>query len=280
MQAAQDMTQSAEPCVMAAAAPDGESTERMEMIAPYIAPFLFILLRAGTVMLFLPVLGSRSVPAPFKIGLAVAVALLLTPLVRVTTPFERETLPAIVLAEAAFGMALGFVARSVFYAVDMAGQLVSSSMGITMATMINPDFGESSEVSRLFGFIALLLFLATDGHHDVITLFVLSFDALPPGQMNVAALLPFTLAAFSGMLAVAIKLSAPVVVIMLVMNVVLGFMSKAAPSMNVFFVAYPLYLFVGFLVMAASAPAFAYAVNVSFGAMRDELGRMAAAARL
>ena len=252
----------------------------MDFIAPYIPTFLFLLLRAGTVMMFLPVLGSKTIPVQFKIGLAVAIAIVLTPLVRVTAPFERGAIPGIVLAEAGFGIALGFMARSVFYAVDMAGQLVSSSMGITMATMINPDFGESTEVSRLFSFIALLLFLSTDGHHDLISLFVLSYDVLPPGQMNVAALGPFVLASFAGMLIVAVKLSAPVVVVMLVMNVVLGFMTKAAPSMNVFFVAYPVYLFVGFLVMAASAPAFAYAINASFGAMRDELARMAAAARL
>lgn len=248
----------------------------MENLTSYIPTFLFILLRAGIVLGFLPFIGSTMVPGRFKIGLAVAVALLLTPVVHVAPP-EGRVVQA-VLGEVVFGMVLGSLARSVFYAVDMAGQMVSNAIGLSIATVFNPEIGNSAEIARFYGIVAILVFLAQNTHHDLITAFVRSYDMVPVDSVSARDLAAYVLATGGGFFAVAIKIAAPVIVTMIVTQLLLGFLYKAAPQMNVFFVGFPVYIFVGFLVLIAGMPVFISIVGGHVGSLHDELMKLMAGA--
>jgi flagellar biosynthetic protein FliR len=245
----------------------------MESYAHYIPNFLFLLLRAGIVLNMLPFLGSTSMPHQFRIGLAVAVALILTPVVDFQVP-PKSSIPLVVVREVMFAMILGFAARFVFYAVDMAGQVMSNSTGLSMAAIINPEMGQSTEVSQLYNIITTLLFFAMDAHHDLIAVFVRSYELAPAGTINVHGIMAAGVFFAGRIFIIALKISAPVVIIMLITNIILGFVSKAAPQMNVFFVGYPLYLFLGFLTMFLSLPVFAYVMGGYFKGIPDEIGRV------
>lgn len=249
----------------------------MDILYSYLPTFLLVLLRASIVIALLPVVGSKVLPARLKIGLAVAVALVLTPFLHL--PFSQDKIAGTVAREALVGIAIGIAARAVFLAVEMAGQLVSTSMGLSMATIFNPDFGESTEVARFYGLITTLIFLAVDAHHDLISLFVMSYDLLPPDRVDLAKLVPVVMPFFSGLLVITLKIGAPVVVTMFIVNILMGFLTKAAPQMNVFFVAYPVYLAIGFLVLMAGAPAFVYVIQHYIETIRDEIMKMLAALR-
>jgi flagellar biosynthesis protein FliR len=73
---------------------------------------------------------------------------------------------------------------------------------------------------------------------------------------------------------IALKLSAPIVIIMLIVNIILGFIYKAVPQMNIFFVGQPVYIFIGFLTMLISLPVFVYLMQGYFGSMKDDIGRV------
>jgi flagellar biosynthetic protein FliR len=143
-----------------------------------------------------------------------------------------------------------------------------------MATVFNPEIGQSTEVARLYGIIAMLLFLAMDVHHDLIAVFVKSYEWLPAGAAKPGALVGAAVSFTSRIFIIALKLSAPIVIVMLIANLLLGFIYKAAPQMNVFFVGYPVYLFLGFLVMLMGVPVFAYVLGGYFSGLRDELSRV------
>lgn len=244
----------------------------VELLMKYVPNFLLILLRMSIFVTLLPMLSSRNFPAQFKVGFVLALAFILTPVVDVDV--APAALPALVLREVVLGVALGLVARSVFLIVEMAGQVMSIVMGLSLATVFNPELGQSTEVSRMYGIIAVLIFLGTDAHHDMIYVLARSYEWLPTGQVSFVAVAREMVSLGSSMLSAAVKLSAPVVVVMLVSNLVFGFLYKAAPQMNVFFVGYPVFIFVGFLTILMGIPVFVQVSSGNFGALKDEMVRV------
>jgi flagellar biosynthetic protein FliR len=249
----------------------------MEMLSKYIPNFLFILLRAGIMVSMLPFLGATNFPAKVKIGFAVAIALILAPVVEFKV--ERPEIPLVVMREIFFGMALGFAGRLVFFAVDMAGQLMSTATGLSMASVLNPEIGQSTEISMVYGIVAMFVFLSMDAHHDLITIFVKSYEWLPAGSMDVQGLVVPVIALGSKMFIIALKVSAPIVILMFIANILLGFIYKAAPQVNVFFVAYPIYIVLGFSMMILSIPLFIFTVGDYFTLIKEDMLRAIAAAK-
>jgi flagellar biosynthetic protein FliR len=252
--------------------------ELIEMLSGYIPNFLFILLRAGIFVALMPFFSSKSFPVQFKIGLAVAIAFVLTPVVELHV--TGASIPLVVFREVVFAMALGFSVRFVFYAIDLAGQAISYSMGFAMVTSFDPEFGDqSAEVARLQSAIATLLFFAVNGHHDLIYIFVKGYEILPAGQADIRGLTAEVVGLGGRLFVMAVKIAAPVVTGMLVASILLGFIYKAAPQINIFFVSFPIYIFLGFLLMLLSIPVLAHVLGGYFGEIRTEMERVFAIAR-
>ncbi|OGW53174.1 MAG: flagellar biosynthetic protein FliR [Nitrospirae bacterium RBG_13_43_8] len=249
----------------------------MDIFTPYIYNFLFILLRAGIVVSLLPFFGSRNFPVQFKIGFIVAIALILTPVVELNV--SKTGIPFVVMREAIIGIILGLTARFIFLAVEMAGQVISNAMGLSIAAIFDPDFGESTQIARFYGMAAMLIFLSMDAHHDLIYVFVKSYEWLPGGQISVKDLIPEVISVSGEMFLIALKISAPVVIAMLISHLLLGFIYKAAPQMNIFFIGYPVYIFVGFVVILMGIPVLTQVIGGYMNGIKDEMVRIIAIAR-
>lgn len=248
-----------------------------EIFDKYLPNFLFILLRTSIVMSFLPVFSSKNLPLQFKIGFVVVIAFVLTPVVEIKV--SMPDLPFFIVQEILFGIVFGMAARAIFMAVEMAGQIMSNVMGISIATAFNPEMGQSTEVARFFGLSTVLVFLTVDGHHDLIYAFVKSYEILQPGNIQTDGLITRAISGGSNLFIMALKISAPVAILIFILNMVLGFLYKAAPQMNIFFIGYPVFIFVGFFVMLISIPVFINLIVDNFSSIRDELDRILALAR-
>lgn len=243
----------------------------IDFIARYIPNFFLILIRAGFILIMLPFFGSKTIPATFKIGLIVAIAAVLTPVIDFRV--KENEMPIFIIRELLIGITLGLVARSVFLAIETAGQIMSNTMGLSIATFFNPEIGQSTEVARLLSSFLMLLFLSMDAHHDLIYIFARSYEWLPGGSFSLKSVFPEIINLTSSLFIIALKVSAPVVTVMVITNILFGFLYRAAPQMNIFFVGYPVYIFVGLFVMLLSMPFF---VNVSGhlpGSVREEMLR-------
>lgn len=249
----------------------------VNLSSEYMVRFLLVLLRSSLFFSFLPVFGSKSLPTLFRIGLAVAFALLLTPFVNFRA--GENDVPILVFREIVLGMTLGLAVRFVFLGVEIAGQMISDSMGLSIATVFNPEMGQSTDVARLMTVFATLLFLATDAHHDLIAIFVRSYDLVPAGSADVNALVREGVALTGRIFVIAVKLGAPVVVAIVTTNILLGFVVKASPQINIFFISFPLYIGIGFLLLLLAVPAYVVAIGGSFGEIRTEMGRVIGMAR-
>jgi flagellar biosynthetic protein FliR len=131
----------------------------------------------------------------------------------------------------------------------------------------------------VYGITAMFVFLSLDAHHDLITIFIKSYEWIPAGHLDVQNLISPIVFMGSKMFIIAIKISAPVVILMLMANILLGFIYKAAPQINIFFVAYPIYIVLGFTMIILSIPLFIFTVGDYFMGIKDDMLRAIAAAK-
>ncbi|HYA06619.1 MAG TPA: flagellar biosynthetic protein FliR [Xanthobacteraceae bacterium] len=224
------------------------------------AAFLLVFARTGTMVMLLPGLGEQNVSARLRLTIALMLAAVLLPLHRADYHIDAGALgPAIVLLieEILIGAVLGLTARLTVSALEVAGSVIAQQLGLGFVTAIDPTQGEQGAlVGNFLTMLAVTLFFATDMHHLVIAALNDSYALFAPGEVpatgDVAALMTRTV---SGAFRIGIQLSAPFLAFGLLFNLGLGVLSRLMPQMQVFFVALPLSILIGFLflVMALGA---------------------------
>jgi flagellar biosynthetic protein FliR len=153
------------------------------------------------------------------------------------------------------GVLMGLTLQVVVAAVLVAGQTISNSVGLSMATLIDPNSGNVPVLSQFLIVMATLIFIGLGGHGLLIGMVMESFNTLPVGKSLLSPTAWTALAAWSSMIFLGALLTAlPVVVTMLFINMGLGITTRAAPALNIFSVGFPALLFVGFAVMIMSLP--------------------------
>ncbi len=238
----------------------------------------WVFLRVSGMLLVAPVLGARVVPRRAKLVLAVALTYLLAPLVPPAAPIDPLSAAGLLTAvqQVAIGVAIGFAVQVVFDALLLAGQAIAMTMGLGFATLVDPSRGVATPVvGQFFIIMGLLLFLAVDGHLLLLQVLADSFRWMPPGPDGLDGTDLATLVAWGGKIfEVGIVIALPAVVGLLVINVALGVVSRAAPQLNLFAVGFPLGMMFGFLMLVLGLPA----LQGSFERLLDEA--LAVAARL
>ena len=218
----------------------------------------WVFLRLSGFLLIAPLFGATLVPGRIKLVFALVMTLVLAPL---APPMPLiEPLGAIALVTAAqqllIGIAIGFVVQIVFDALLLAGQVIANTMGLGFATMVDPSRGASTVVvGQFFLIFGMLLFLAVDGHMVMLGVFADSFRWLPPGPQGLGASAFATIAAWGGkMFSAGAVIALPAVVGLLLVNLALGVVSRAAPQLNLFAVGFPASMLLGFVMLMLSLP--------------------------
>ncbi len=249
-------------------------------IVEYVQTLLWPFLRIMGLFLTAPFFSAALVPARVKAILALALALVVAPLVGKTAPVEPFGLRLMLMAanQILIGMAIGFVVQLVFEALTFAGQTIAMSMGLGYATLVDPQRGATVPVvSQFMLILGLLLFLSLDGHIAVLQLLADSFHWMPVGGQPLSAQAGLEIARWGGKLFEAgVMVALPALVALIVINLALGIVSRAAPSLNLFAVGFPLSLGLGFLVLLVSLynlqEHFVDLLGESFRAVRAMLG--------
>ncbi|OGT70853.1 MAG: flagellar biosynthetic protein FliR [Gammaproteobacteria bacterium RIFCSPLOWO2_02_FULL_56_15] len=226
-----------------------------------LAAFLWPLTRVLALIASAPVLGNPSVPLRVKIGLALVITLAVAPTLGPMPQVDPGSLAGLLILaqQVIIGLAMGFAMRIVFVAVEMAGELAGLQMGLGFATFFDPqNAGHVPVVGRFLGLIAILFFLAVNGHLQMVSLLSQSFSALPIGAEASATTGLRALVSWGGEIFVAgLLLSLPLLAALLITNLALGILTRAAPQLNIFAVGFPLTLAIGLLVMGLALPYFA-----------------------
>lgn len=227
-------------------------------ILGWITPLLWPFLRALALFTALPVLGTRTVPARVRIGLAAFVALAAQASLPAVPAVALDSPAAfiLVLQQLVVGLALGFSVRLVFAAVEFAGEIIGLQMGLNFASFFDPTSNaQVSAVARFFGNIAMLLFIVINGHLMVLMAALESFERFPVDGHFMQAVAQMRLHELgAGLFASALWIALPMMALLLFVNLTLGIISRVAPQMNIFAVGFPVTLTVGMLGITATLP--------------------------
>ncbi len=220
-----------------------------------------------------PLFGHASVPARVKLGLGLLLSLAIAPVVPVDVPALSMAGLLILAQQILIGAALGFVMRLAFAAVEMAGELCGLTMGLSFATLFDPlGEHEATVTSQLFGWLALLIFVSSNLHLAMLATLADSFSLLPVTATPMGTGCFRQLALSGGQLfASGLQLAMPVIAALLVTNLALGILTKAAPQLNLFSIGMPVTLGVGFLGISLVLP---YLTNPILGGMRIALNML------
>ncbi len=211
---------------------------------------ILILVRVAGVIFLMPVIGTKTVPNMVKVAMSLVVSLILVPVVHVdpsSLPDAVFPMAGLLVNELFLGLTLGLVLKLVFTGLQLAGQMIGFQMGFGVANIMDPEMGEESPVLAELGYlIALLMFLAINGHHLFFQTLMYSFGVLRPGEITLSqGVYQKMLGCSGGMFVTAVKLMAPTMAILLLSQVALGILAKAVPQMNLLILSFPLTICLG-----------------------------------
>jgi flagellar biosynthetic protein FliR len=225
-------------------------------INAWIVAFFFPLARILALLTAAPPFNNAALTLRVRLMLGLAIAIAITPALPKIPPLEPASGIGLWILgqQMLIGFAMGFSIRLIFSAIDMAGNLIATQMGLGFATLYDPqNTAQTPVVSEFLGLLALLIFMAINGHLMLIATLTHSFTVIPisataPGSGTWLNMANAGVVIFSSGLLLAL----PVLVALLITNVALGVLSRAAPQLNLFAVGFPLTLALGFAMLIIS----------------------------
>lgn len=217
--------------------------------------FALMLVRVSVLFASAPVFGNARIPGAVKAAASLAITLLLylgQPAARASfqAPGNIFELAGAVAGEAFIGLLIGYSAYLLFTAIEMAGQIIDIQIGFGMVNVLDPASGEQvSILGQFYYLVAIMFFLAIDGHHALLKATGDSFSLLAPGSVAWFAKAgqagPLLAQFFTKLFAIALQVAGPSVAVLFLTNLSMGLLSRTLPQMNVFIVGMPLNVIIG-----------------------------------
>jgi flagellar biosynthetic protein FliR len=225
----------------------------MGWLSALLLPFFRIL----ALLTAAPVLSMRAIPARLRIGLAIVIAATLAPSVAAPVPIDLVSWGGLgfVAQEVAVGLAIGFAARLVFAAFNLAGEVIGLQMGLSFAGFFDPQGAQATAVGSFMNTLATLVFVALNGPLLLIAATLRSFGTLPVGGVPfefAARMHPVALGA--EVFALGLLIAVPFLALILFINLMLGVMSRVAPQLSLFSIGFPVTIGGGLLLLMLGLP--------------------------
>jgi flagellar biosynthesis protein FliR len=224
--------------------------------------------RAVGFVMLAPPFNSRSIPAPVKGALAMALSVLLSTKIAPSLPeITGGFLVVAAITEVVIGAALGFIVQVLFTAVQMAGDLIDLTGGFSLQPAYDPlAMTNNSSVGRLHYLLATTLLFTSGGHLLIVKGFATSYEGLPVGgSVPTEQLGQVMIKVFSMMFLAAVQIAGPMVAVLLLADVALALLSKAAPALNIFSFGFPFKIMLTLLMLGLTFPLLPPALDALMG---------------
>jgi flagellar biosynthetic protein FliR len=213
--------------------------------------FLLTLFRVSLILFVLPFFGGQSIPTVVKAALMLVLSLALWPHLNfsgVLFPNNIFMIALMLAGELFIGLILGLLVQMLFAAVQMGGQIIGFQMGFAMINVADPMTGQTVVITSHFLYmVTLLTFLSLNGHLFLLSALGQSFDLVTPGSLFISPTLVSNMLEYTGQIFVlAVKIAAPVMAALFLVDLALALIGRAAPQMNVLILGFPLKIAVGF----------------------------------
>jgi flagellar biosynthetic protein FliR len=235
----------------------------MEVYVSQLVLFILLFVRITSLVVTAPMLGYQAVPVQVKIALGLFLALVFYPMVSRNAPsIDTRFVPLVVIAlkEASLGLLLGFALSLLFAGVRYAGDIIGFGMGFSLANVFDPESSQNvSLIDQFMYIVSLLLFILLNGHHFALESLYMSYTAVPIGGFGLHAALETGFIKLIGLVfIIAMKLAAPVIVAVFLVDVGLAVLARVVPQMNIFVLSFPLKIGVGMVVLMTTGPMMIY----------------------
>lgn len=215
---------------------------------------LLIFVRMTGLFVLSPVFGRQNMPAIFKIGFAFFLTIIFANTVNGFNLDYQDSLllyMVYVAKELAIGIIMGYVTYVIVSGIYLAGQLIDMQVGFSFANVVDPITNIQVPLTSNFYYTYfILVFLLVNGHHMIIRALFYSFEVLPIEKMTFSgSVIPELITLFTDMFGIALRIAAPVICAIFIVDVVLGILSKTMPEMNVFMLGMPIKIIIGLLLM-------------------------------
>jgi len=222
----------------------------------FIYVWMMALIRAGALIGIAPVLSGQAVPVRIRLAIAAMLAYFATGTVHgtVVVPVDLLALIIAVLHELAIGLMMGFGMRIVFYAIEFAGQLISTEIGLSMSSDIDPiSHINSTAVGISISYFGTLLFFISGCHHAMFAAFVRSFDLAPIGQLTLRGGVAELFVASTGKIfLIGLQMAAPMIAVNFVVNFTFAILARAAPGIQTYSESFGVRIMIGLTMFGAT----------------------------
>lgn len=240
----------------------------LKPILIYLMPWLMVLFRITGIFVIAPVFGSKTIPARVKVFLALGLSFCVFPMLLdneggaaspmhasiMSDSFPIWLIAGAVAMELLVGIVIGYGASLPVLGMQVGGRVCDQQLGIGIGGVFNPEFDEESGVvSETFFIMAMIIFLLVGGHRAMFSALVGSFESVPLGGFRPnGELLDLIVGLISSMFAMAVRVAAPLLCIMFLQMVAMGFIARTVPQMNILSIGFPLRILVGSTVLIGS----------------------------
>jgi flagellar biosynthetic protein FliR len=219
-----------------------------------VTTFTLVFSRVGTMVMVLPALGEATIPPRARLALALALTLVMAPVVGAAYPATAGNIgqtAGLVISEIVIGLAVGLIVRMMMSAVQVAGNVIATQTGLAFSQTFDANQGtQSALVSMFLSLLAVTLIFATDMHHLLIAGIEHSFALFPPGKLPPPAdFMNLAIQTVSGLFTTGLQMSAPFIVFGLIIYAASGVIARMMPQLQVFFIAMPLNILAGFVLL-------------------------------
>jgi flagellar biosynthetic protein FliR len=219
----------------------------------WVSRFWWPTLRVGGFVLAAPIAGEAVIPSFVKIIMSVALAFLMAPLVQIPAALSIFSGAGLLAAvqELLIGVAIGMVVQLTFEALTFAGQTISLTMGLGFATLVDPQRGANTTViGQMFMIFGILTYLAVNGHLVLLGTLAESFQTLPIGAAHIGGNFLLSVVLWGARVFEAgLLIALPAVIALVIVNLALGVVTRAAPQLNLFGIGFTITLLCGFFVL-------------------------------
>ena len=242
-----------------------------------------LVVRPGALLMTTPVFGATFAPPLVRVGLLLLITFALAPVITLPTDMGQVSTTLVAGRELLIGLALSLSVRVLVAGAELAGHLSGFQIGFAYSSLVDPQSGARNGVlSALYANLVVMVFLIVDGHHQLLQALAASYGALPIGASGWAAtgeLAPLVARTLGTVFVIGVRIAAPVVLVLFIVEVSLGLLARAAPQLNLTVNASPMRLFTGLAVLGATLAVVPDVVHTSLVPAFQLAARVAAALR-
>ncbi|SMO59122.1 flagellar biosynthetic protein FliR [Fodinibius sediminis] len=239
-----------------------------------------IFVRVSALVGSAPFFSNGSIPVRVKIFFAIVLTVMLYPIVPIQgagVPVDVSTLELVILIikELLVGTAMGLVGQIIFAGLQMGGELMSVNVGLSFASVVDPvNQSQGSIISQLFGLLGILVFIGIGGDTLYIQALARSFDIVPIGGGHIAMAGPSFIQMATYLFVVGVQMAAPFMIVLFLLDLSFAIFARIMPQANIFFIALPLKLGIGIILLILILPYTPAAFDQFFQKLWDFLDRL------